>query len=239
MVPGNRPSLVIETGGYPVEETGPIHVVLDIFLAGPDDLHRPLYLHGDLHSAGDAVNLEPATEAAADQVIVNDDLVQRQSGGFCGSGLGSREGLVADPDFAAVLADMYGAVHRLHRRVREERNLIGRLDLGDSGRHSFLGIADVLRNRPRTQRSLFELAHDLVCVELGVRSVVPFDHQGRQPFLRGPHMVGYDRDGVVEPYDLTHALDSLGLRIIDALHATAENGRLREGPNLHARRPTA
>src|SRR5713101_1596087 len=106
MVPGNRHSLVIETRGNAVEETGPIHVVLDIFLAGPNDLHRTVYLHSDLNSAGDAVNLQPATEAAADQVIVNHDLVQRQSGGFCGGGLGSRDDLVADPDFAAVLADM-------------------------------------------------------------------------------------------------------------------------------------
>ena len=70
-----------------------------------------------------------------------------------------------------------------------------------------------------------------------MRTVVPFDHQGRQPFLRSPHMVGHDGDGVVEPHDLTHALDGLGRRIIHALHATAEDGRLRKGRDLHARRP--
>ena len=73
--------------------------------------------------------------------------------------------------------------------------------------------------------------------ELGVRTVVPFDHQRCQAFLRSPHMIGHDRDGVVEPHDLTHALDGLGLRIIDALHATAEDRRLRERRDLHARRP--
>ena len=36
---------VIETGRHPVEEIGPVHVVLDIFLAGPDDLHRTVDLH--------------------------------------------------------------------------------------------------------------------------------------------------------------------------------------------------
>jgi hypothetical protein len=51
--------------------------------------------------------------------------------------------LAADPDFAAVLADMNCAVHRLHRRVREERNLV-RLHLGDGAR---LGnVASVLSN---------------------------------------------------------------------------------------------
>jgi hypothetical protein len=45
-------------------------------------------------------------------------------------------------------------------------------------------------------------------------------------------MVGPTGDGVVEPYDLTHALDGLGRRIIHALHATAEDRRLRKGRDL-------
>jgi hypothetical protein len=45
-------------------------------------------------------------------------------------------------------------------------------------------------------------------------------------------MVGHDRDGVVEPYDLTHALDGLGSRITHALHTTAEDGRLCKGRDL-------
>ena len=102
---------------------------------------------------------------------------------------------------------------------------------------ALLDIADLLRNRARIERGLFELVRDVLGVELGVRTVVPFDHEGRQPLLRRPHMVGHDRDGVVEPHDLTHALDCLGRRIIHALHATAEDGRLRERGDLHARRP--
>ena len=132
---------------------------------------------------------------------------------------------------------MDGAVHRLYRRVREERNLVGRLDLGDGARHGLVDIADSLRDRARIERRLFELGRDRLSVELGVWPVVPFDRQRRQPLLRSPHMVGHDRDGVVEPYDLTHALDGLGRRIIQVLHATAEDRRLRKGCDLHARRP--
>ena len=133
---------------------------------------------------------------------------------------------------------MNRAVHRLHRRVREERNLVGRLDLGGGARHGLVDIADVLRDRARLERRLFELGRDRLGVELGVRTVVPFDHQRRQPLLRRAHMVGHDRDGVVEPHDLAHALDGLGRRIVHALHATAEDGRLRERRDLHARRPS-
>ncbi len=237
MVPGDRHSLLVETGGHPVEEVGPVHVVLDVFLAGPHDLDGAVDLLRDLDGAGDAIDLQPPAKAAADQMIVDHDLVQRQAGDLRRRRLGSRDDLGADPDFAAVLADMNRAVHRLHRGVREERNLVDRLDLGGGARHGLVDIADILRNRPRIERRLFELAHDIFGVELGVRPVVPFDHQRRQPFLRGPHVVGDDRDGVVEPHDLTHALDGLGRRIIHALHATAEDGRLRKRRDLHARRP--
>ena len=108
--------------------------------------------------------------------------------------------------------------------MREKRDLVGRLDLGDRTRHGLVDIADILRHGPRIERRFFELADDIFRVELGVRTVVPFDHQGRQSFLRSPHMVGHDSDGVVEPHDLTHTFDGLGRRIVDAFHATAEDG---------------
>ena len=108
----------------------------------------------------DAVGLQPPAKAAADQMIVDDDLLQRQAGGLCGRRLGARDRLAADPDFAAVLADVNRAVHRLHRGVREERNLVGRLDLGGGARHRLVDVADVLRHRARLERRLFELARD-------------------------------------------------------------------------------
>ena len=160
MVPGDRHSFRIETGGHPVEPIGPVHVVLDIFLARPHDLHRAVDLLRDLDGANDAVGLQPPAEAAADQMIVDHDLVQRQAGGLRRRRLDARDGLAADPDFAAVLADMDRAVHRLHRRVREERNLVGRLDLGDGARHRLVDIADILRDRSRIERRLFELGRD-------------------------------------------------------------------------------
>ena len=100
----------------------------------------------DLDGANDAIDLEPPAKAAADQMIVDHDLVQRQACRLRRRRLGARDDLGADPDFAAVLADMNGAVHRLHRGVREERNLVDRLDLGDGARHGRVDVADILRN---------------------------------------------------------------------------------------------
>ena len=66
-----------------------------------------------------------------------------------------------------------------------------------------------------------------------MRTVVPFDYQGRQSFLRSPHVVGHDGDRVVELYNLTHPFDCFGRRISYALHTTTEDGRLRKGRDLY------
>ncbi len=191
MVPGDRLSLLIETGRHPVEEIRPVHVVLDVFLARPHDLHGTIDLLRDLHGANDAIDLQPPAKAAADQMVVDHHLVQRQAGSLRCHRLSSRDDLIADPDFAAVLADMHRAVHRLHRRVREERNLVGRLELRDGARHRLVDVADVLRDRPCIERRLFKLVpRSLVGVEPGVRTVVPFDHQRRQTLSSQPP---YDR----------------------------------------------
>ena len=68
----------IEASRDAVIEIGPVHIVLDVFLATPNNLHRPSDLLGNLHRTGDAIDLEPPAETTADQVIVDDDLVQRR-----------------------------------------------------------------------------------------------------------------------------------------------------------------
>src|SRR4029077_8165084 len=107
-------------GGYAVEEIGPVHVVLDVFLAGPHDLDGAVDMLRDLDGASDTVDLQPPAKATADEMIVDHHLVQGQARDFRRRRLGARDGLVADPNFAAVLADMDSTVHRLHCGVREE-----------------------------------------------------------------------------------------------------------------------
>jgi hypothetical protein len=132
---------------------------------------------------------------------------------------------------------MNGAVHRLHGGVRKKRHLIGGLDFGDRARHCADHIADRLRHRTRIERGLSQLFSDVVPVELGVLALVPFDSQHRQTFLRGAHVVGHDRDCVIEAHNLAHASDGAGRRIVHALHAASEHRRLRQRRNLDAGRP--
>jgi hypothetical protein len=104
-------------------------------------------------------------------------------------------------------------------------------------RHGLIDVADILRDRARFERRLFELGRDVISAELGVRPLVPLDGERRQPFLGSAHVVGHDRDGVVEPHDLTHALNRHGRFVIHALHAPAKDRRLRKRRDLHSRRP--
>src|SRR5258708_33741246 len=104
MSPGNRQALVVEPGREGVREERPVHVVLDVFLAGPNHFYGPIDLFGDLHRAGDAIDFQPPPKTAADQMIVHDDPVERQAGDISRSSLCPPYHLIADPDFATVLA---------------------------------------------------------------------------------------------------------------------------------------
>src|SRR5712671_199141 len=69
VVPGDWLSVLIETCGESVKPIGPVHVVLDIFLAGPHDLDGTVNLLRDLNCANDAVALQSPAKPAADQMI--------------------------------------------------------------------------------------------------------------------------------------------------------------------------
>jgi hypothetical protein len=101
-----------------VREERPVHVVLDVFLAGPHHFYGPVDLLGDLHRPGDAIDFQSPPKTAADQMIVHGDLVGRQAGDVSRGCLRPRQHLVADPDFASVLANVHRAVHRLECRMR-------------------------------------------------------------------------------------------------------------------------
>ncbi len=120
--------------------------------------------------------------------------------------------------------------------MRQEWNLVGRLDLRGGARHGLLDIADVLCDWAGLERGQIELACNLSGGQPGMRTVLPFDLERFQALLRRSHVGGYHRDGVVEPHDLAHTFHSFGRAVVYALHAPAEHGRLRQCRDLHPRR---
>ena len=137
---GDRRAADVQGRGHAVIVERPVDVVLDVLLAGPDHLHRALDLLGDLHRLGDAVDLQPAAEAAAEQVIVDLDLVQRQAGDLRCRRLRAGQDLRAHPDVAAIRAHVHRAVHRLHGGVGQQRELVDRLECAGGARH---GLGDI------------------------------------------------------------------------------------------------
>ena len=136
MMPRDQPILFVEASREPIVVIGPIDVVLDVFFSAPHDLHRSVDLLGDRYGLSDAVNVQPPTEAAPDQMIVHLDLVGRVPGHLRRRGLSPADNLNSHPDLAAVLGHVNCAVHWLHGGMREERHLVDRLDFFDGGRHA-------------------------------------------------------------------------------------------------------
>src|SRR5262249_23698879 len=66
IAPGDGHPLLIEPSRQPIEPIRPIHIVLDVFLAGPNDLDRTVDLLGDFDSTRDAVAFQPTAKTTAD-----------------------------------------------------------------------------------------------------------------------------------------------------------------------------
>ena len=161
MAPGNRNTVLVEARREAVVIVGPVDIVLNVFFAGPHHFHRTVDLPSDPHGQGDAIDVQPATEAAAEQLIVDLDLLERQAGDLRGRGLRAAQHLRSHPDVTAVLAHMNGAVHRLHGGVRQKRHLVDRLDPVGGVGHGLGDIAllDADHTRPSARR--FELPHEI------------------------------------------------------------------------------
>ncbi len=79
--------LLIETCSETVVVIGPIDIMLDVLFPAPNDFHWPIDVLGDRDRLGDAVNVEPSPKAAAEQMVVNLDLLGRKPGHLRSRGL--------------------------------------------------------------------------------------------------------------------------------------------------------
>jgi len=82
MRPCNRLAGHVKSGRQPIEIVRPIHIVLNVFLAAPDYLHRTVDVLGDLDGENRSIGFQPSAEATANQMIVNFDRILWQGGEF-------------------------------------------------------------------------------------------------------------------------------------------------------------
>ena len=225
MPPRKRLACRIHTRAHAVVVVRPIHVLLDVFLPRPDDLDGPAHLLRDLHGAQRTVVLEPAAESAAQQVVVDTYLLARQAGELHDRRLRETGHLCAEPDVAAAIVHLHGAVHRLHRRMREKRLLVDRIHLvgraGDEG----CGVTVMTGHGTGLLRRASELLHDVRRREPCIRAGIPPRRRGGEPLLGGPCMDRYDGHRVIEPDDLCHAWHGLSFRFVDTGEPPAKSWR--------------
>ena len=100
------------------------------------------------------VELQPAAEPAAQQMVVDHHFLRREAGDLRRHGLGPRQHLGAGPDLAAVLPDVDRAVHRLHGGVRQERHLVDGFHLSDRRRSARRRISLLPGHHARLPRGL-------------------------------------------------------------------------------------
>src|SRR5260370_698510 len=166
-------------------------------------------------------------------MVVPRPFLDRSTGGLRRLRLDPRHDVRDGPEWAAVGLEMNGTVQRLHRRMGEKRQLVGRVEpvacrqaLGDVAR----GLRDdaVLRAR-RAQ-----VFPDILRTDIRVGAFVPAYDQGIEPLLRRPHVIADDGDQIVENDHLLHARDLFRSAVVDLADLAAEYRTLRQGRELHA-----
>ena len=122
-------------------------VLTGIFLARPDQLDRAVDGLGDGDRLHDLIAGITAAEAAADEGVVNIDLLRLQAGGFRRRFERFIRGLRSDPDVESVGLQIHCRIHRLHRRMRQIGRLVNGFERLGRARHRLIDIAVVARGQ--------------------------------------------------------------------------------------------
>src|SRR6267378_7352505 len=103
MRPGCRPAIRVEAGRQAVVVVRSVEVVLDVFLATPNDFHRAAHLPGDFHREERTVCLESPAETAAQEVAVDLDGFLGEADHLRNQRLRQRWRLSTNPDVTLTL----------------------------------------------------------------------------------------------------------------------------------------
>ncbi len=237
VTPGDGPAVGVQTGGDPVDIGGAVAIVLDVLFARPDQLDRIGAGLGDRRRLLDVVGLQLAAEGAADQLVVDGDPLGRDPQ-HLGRGLLRHGGdLGAAPDLRRpVRLDLDHRGLGLHRRVREERLAVDRLDPGVRVREGLLHIAGLMGQGGRSlARSLVEVGPQGLRAHRRVRPFVPADREGVEAGLGRPEVLADHRDRVGQLDHLQHPRDGQRRALVHRSEAAAEHRAGRGGGEFHPR----
>ena len=226
-LPGDQLAALVEGADRGVEGRRPVNVVGRVVFPRPQELHGLADRLGGFDRGGDEVDIQAAAEAAAEERGVHAHLLGLEPGGARGGLLRHLLDLRRHVDVAALGAHVGGAVLRLERRVRQERQLVLGLDHPRCGLDGGVGVPVPAGALRRAGRAL-EPAQDHAVVQGAVRTVVPLDREHIARLERLPPRGGDHRDA---RRGLHHGLDTgqgARLAVIEARRLAAERRRLGE-----------
>jgi hypothetical protein len=214
----------------------PVQVLTHVFLARPNQLDRRPDLHRDAHDLIDRIDFQLPAEGPADKLVVDDNLLRGQSGALRCDGLRAGRHLRANPHLADAVVHMDDAIHRLHRRMRQERHFV-------LGIHACGCLANGLRRiavphcdyAAGAGHRLAQIGLDAGIVDACVGAFVPADIECRQTAARRPHMVADDGYRVVQSDNLAHAGHRAGAAVVHRRGLAAQHRRGGRRGDQHAR----
>ena len=126
-----------------------VEVVRHVVFARPDQLHWRAHCLGDLDRLRHVVEVDPPAEAAAEEGGLHGDLRGLEARDRRRHALSQLLELDRANEQRRVLPHVGGEVHRLERRMRQERQLVVRLDRLRGALHAGLHVALPLDHGPR------------------------------------------------------------------------------------------
>ncbi len=166
---------------------------------------------------------------------MHSDLLRRYPTDLAAHHLHARLVLRRRPDVYAVGAHVRGAIHRLHRGVREERHFVHGLDALHRCRQRGDRVAVVSSDGAILGGALRKQAGDARAGDLGDRAFIPGDLQGVATLFRRPIAVADHGDAARDLHDVADAGDCLRGGCVKAHDFAAEHRAARNERGQHAR----
>ncbi len=145
-LPRHRCALVVQPRPQLHHHRGPVVIVLHIVFARPRHLHRCTHSLRKFHRLNDKIRLSAPSESSAEIRRVHAHLFRFQPRDLCPVDLRKCLELRRRINVAAVRAHVRGAVHRLHRCMRQERHLVYGLHFLCRAGHRSVRVAVLARN---------------------------------------------------------------------------------------------
>ena len=196
LTPGDRQTIAAEARVQPVHPHRPVVAAAHVVLTSPHHFDRHPGRLGDMSGLDDEVVRGRGTpaETAAEKRGVDLDLLGLQAEDASRGGLIPRLKLRPCPDLAAISSGLDRAVQRLHRGVREVRQLVFRFDLRLGPAHRRLDVPGGRGLQAWRSAQGAELFSHLLAIQLRARPEIPLDLERVTADLGGPEMLGHHGD---------------------------------------------